>query len=290
VLGKNLVEFSVRATGLRSDKFQVNGYDRKAQQLVSSTKTISSGVNQPDSDLAASFKQPGDNLNGTAELLTTDVGAQSVDETALIASALSNQAVAAGVSAVGVVLDGTALMPGEKVKVVDAGPTSGHYHVTKVEHVYRDEFRTRIFSGERRPLSLVDTLSGAQGSAVAAPLRHYGLVVGKVTNINDDEKSGRVKVTYPGVSPLQETSWARVLCLGAGPKRGAVVLPRVDDEVLIGFEGGDINQPVVLGGLYGSKSTIPLWDVDGSGTLKETLLTTMPSRRTRWSQVVSIRP
>jgi uncharacterized protein involved in type VI secretion and phage assembly len=49
--------------------------------------------------------------------------------------------------------------------------------------------------------------------------------------------------------------------LGAGKKRGAVFVPEVGDEVLVGFENGDVRQPVVIGGLYGEKSAIPLWDV-----------------------------
>jgi uncharacterized protein involved in type VI secretion and phage assembly len=48
-----------------------------------------------------------------------------------------------------------------------------------------------------------------------------------------------------------------VLSAGAGPSRGLVVQPEVDDEVLLGFEGGDLRRPVVLGGLFSGTATLP---------------------------------
>jgi uncharacterized protein involved in type VI secretion and phage assembly len=114
----------------------------------------------------------------------------------------------------------------------------------------------------------VDTLAnggraggGAGGGALVGSLRQAALVVGEVTNINDPDRRGRVRVRFPGLSRGEESAWARVVTMGGGAKRGAVFLPEVNDEVLIGFESGDIRQPVVLGGLYGQKSDIPRWDV-----------------------------
>jgi uncharacterized protein involved in type VI secretion and phage assembly len=51
------------------------------------------------------------------------------------------------------------------------------------------------------------------------------------------------------------------MALGGGADRGMVFIPEVNDEVLVGFESGDVRQPVVLGGLYGQKFGIPTWDV-----------------------------
>ena len=42
---------------------------------------------------------------------------------------------------------------------------------------------------------------------------------------------------------------------------GSVMIPEVGDEVLVGFEHGDPRQPIILGGLFGNKSTIPDWTV-----------------------------
>jgi uncharacterized protein involved in type VI secretion and phage assembly len=42
---------------------------------------------------------------------------------------------------------------------------------------------------------------------------------------------------------------------GAGAGRGAMILPEVGDEVLVGFEQGDFDYPYVLGGLYNGRDT-----------------------------------
>jgi uncharacterized protein involved in type VI secretion and phage assembly len=90
--------------------------------------------------------------------------------------------------------------------------------------------------------------------------RIYGVVVGIVTNNNDDDKLGRVKVKFPWLSDNDESDWARIALPGAGPKAGAVFIPEVSDEVLVAFEHGDISRPFVIGGLYNGKDKPPLGD------------------------------
>ena len=69
------------------------------------------------------------------------------------------------------------------------------------------------------------------------------------------ERGGRQGTTI--MSPYQvQVSW------GGGASRGTAFLPEVNDEVLVAFEGGDPRQPVVIGGLYSSKRSIPASNVD----------------------------
>lgn len=258
-LGKNLTRFNVRASGLHADKVQVEGWDRKRQQGFTSTSKTSDGRIKPGPAMFDAFVAPGKVLTSPGTLVASRVIAQTAEEGQLAADGIRDRLVAGSVTATGTVLHGSQLVPGSKVDVTQAGPTSGTYHVSKVEHVFRVQFETRFTAGDHRPTSLVSSLT--QAAAPTTPLQHQGLLVGTVTNINDPAKSGRVKVTYPGVAQKDESAWARVLSLGAGAARGLVVLPEVGDEVLMGFESGDLRQPVVLGGLFGDKSKIPLWDV-----------------------------
>jgi uncharacterized protein involved in type VI secretion and phage assembly len=87
-----------------------------------------------------------------------------------------------------------------------------------------------------------------------------GLAVAQVTNNDDPDKVGRVKVRFPWLSDSHETDWVRVVQLGAGPDSGAVFLPEVDDEVLCGFEFGDVRRPYVIGGLFNGKDKPRLGD------------------------------
>ncbi len=93
--------------------------------------------------------------------------------------------------------------------------------------------------------------------------RVYGVVVGVVTNNQDPEKLGRVKVVYPWLSDSEESHWARVATLMAGKDRGSFYLPEVDDEVLLAFEHGDVRFPYVVGALWNGKDTPRYDNADG---------------------------
>jgi uncharacterized protein involved in type VI secretion and phage assembly len=86
-------------------------------------------------------------------------------------------------------------------------------------------------------------------------------VIGTVTNVQDPDQKGKIRVKFTGLSDQDESAWARLVSIGGGQKRGVVFIPEVGDEVLVGFENGDVRQPVVFGGLFGAKLDIPKWDV-----------------------------
>ena len=91
----------------------------------------------------------------------------------------------------------------------------------------------------------------------------YGVTVGIVTNNQDPENLGRVKVKYPWLSESAESHWARLLTPMAGKDRGIYFLPEVDDEVLLAFEQGDINFPYILGALWNGQDKPPAKNDDG---------------------------
>jgi phage protein D/phage baseplate assembly protein gpV len=254
----DLLSFSARASGQRPDAVTVDGWDRYSQEPLSATASSPRSAVLATSELAKLVEHPGAAFGGTTTLQSGAVAAQSQAEADELSSALLDRAAAASLFAVGVVTGTAHLKLGTQVRIEGAGPLSGEYPVTRVEHVFRPQigFRTRFFSGERQPASLVDTLAASSANRRPAML-HAGLVVGQVTNINDPDRRGRVKVRFPGVSSAEESNWARIVGVGGGAERGHVFVPEVDDEVLVAFEGDDVRQPVVIGGLYGSKSTIP---------------------------------
>ncbi|NTU80835.1 MAG: phage tail protein [Chloroflexales bacterium] len=102
--------------------------------------------------------------------------------------------------------------------------------------------------------------------------RFYGVVIGIVTNLNDPDKLGRVKLKLPWLDDQAETTWARVAAPLAGSARGLATLPEVGDEVLVAFEHGDIAFPYVLGGLWNGKDAPP--PVVDNGKVKVRSITT----------------
>ncbi|HYH84236.1 MAG TPA: phage baseplate assembly protein V [Pyrinomonadaceae bacterium] len=83
-----------------------------------------------------------------------------------------------------------------------------------------------------------------------------GIIIGLVTDLNDPEKLGRVKVKYPTLAD-QESDWARLVTPMAGKDRGQFFRPEVGDEVLVAFELGDVRRPYVLGSLWSQTDTPP---------------------------------
>jgi uncharacterized protein involved in type VI secretion and phage assembly len=80
--------------------------------------------------------------------------------------------------------------------------------------------------------------------------RFYGIGTGIVTDVVDPLLQGRIKVKLPWFKGDEDTAWARVVSPSAGKKRGIYFIPKVDDEVLVAFEQGDIEHPYIIGSLW----------------------------------------
>lgn len=91
----------------------------------------------------------------------------------------------------------------------------------------------------------------------------YGVTVGLVTNNQDPDGLGRVKVKFPWLSATEESYWARVLTPMAGNNRGIYFLPEVNDEVLVAFEQGNMAFPYILGSLWNGIDKPPGKNDDG---------------------------
>lgn len=97
----------------------------------------------------------------------------------------------------------------------------------------------------------------------AKSMRSLAIAVGLVTNNQDPDGLGRVKVKYPWLGDNDESYWARLVVPMAGNDRGTWFLPEVDDEVLLGFEQGSIDHPYVLGALWNGVDKPPDSNQDG---------------------------
>jgi uncharacterized protein involved in type VI secretion and phage assembly len=82
-------------------------------------------------------------------------------------------------------------------------------------------------------------------------------LVGIVTDNEDPQGWGRVKVKFPTLTEDHASNWARMVSMGAGANRGFDCLPEIDDEVLVAFEHGDIHRPYILGGVWNGEDTPP---------------------------------
>ena len=78
--------------------------------------------------------------------------------------------------------------------------------------------------------------------------RVSGVMVGIVAKNYHPDMGGRVCVTIPTRDgEANELQWARLAMPSSGKKWGHYFLPEVGDQVLLAFEGGNIEKPYVIG-------------------------------------------
>lgn len=116
-------------------------------------------------------------------------------------------------------------------------------------------------------MNFFDVLMDTEGREAQAS-RVAGVVIGIVTNNQDPDGLGRVKVKFPWLSDADESGWARVAAPMAGKGRGIYFLPEVDDEVLVAFEHGDVRFPYVVGSLWNGKDAPPAKNDDGKNNIR----------------------
>lgn len=142
---------------------------------------------------------------------------------------------------------------GRVVDLKDLGNYSGQYYITETRHHYYEKVYSTDFTvrglRDGSLLSLLTPKTRLQPGQT--------LIVGIVTNNKDPKGWGRVKVRLPTLTEEHESNWARIVALGAGHKRGLDWLPEVEDEVLVGFEHGDIHRPYVIGGVWNGQDKPP---------------------------------
>jgi phage protein D len=128
---------------------------------------------------------------------------------------------------------------------------SGPHYVTAARHRFSaDGYLTEFQLGS--PPALVPPSPGRTAPPAA------GLALGVVEALDDPESLNRVKVRLPWRADAGDGVWARPASVDAGDGYGAVLVPDVGQEVLVGFVDGDPATPVVLGSLYNGSQQPPV--------------------------------
>jgi len=87
--------------------------------------------------------------------------------------------------------------------------------------------------------------------------RIAGVVVGLVSDLDDPDGLGRIRVRFPWMANEPQSNWARVASIMASNELGAFFMPRVGDEALVAFEQGDIGRPYIVGYLWSGENGVP---------------------------------
>ncbi|MCB1947711.1 MAG: hypothetical protein H6940_06625 [Burkholderiales bacterium] len=158
------------------------------------------------------------------------------------------------------------LIPGGAVQVSGASSSlEGRYVLTEIYHSISPD---KGFISEIN--TAVPTIIPAQKKAST------NATVGIVSQVNDPDNLGRIKVSLPTYNDI-ETDWLEVLIPGAGAGKGQLILPDVGDNVLLLFVNEKPAQPIVLGGLYG-ENPLPGSVID-QGAVKQFVTQTAGKQR-----------
>jgi type VI secretion system secreted protein VgrG len=84
------------------------------------------------------------------------------------------------------------------------------------------------------------------------------LVVGKAGEEIDVDEQGRICVQFYWDRKKKPSRRVRVAQFWAGNQRGALFLPRIGDEVMVQYEEGDPDRPIVVGSVFNGTNEISL--------------------------------
>lgn len=88
----------------------------------------------------------------------------------------------------------------------------------------------------------------------------YGVYPAIVTDLVDPDGRGRIEVRFPflGTDGDRDVrAWA-VLCTPyADDNQGLAILPEVDSQVVVAFEGGNLRRPYIVGSAWNGTTTLP---------------------------------
>jgi len=207
-----------------------------------------------------------------AQDLVTDRTVRSQREADQLAQAVADRLAGHYIEAEGTCGGNPAIRAGAALHLRAVGNRfGGTYFVTAATHLYNghEGYGTQFSVSGHQPATLLNLLQAPREVAPATS----GLLIGLVTDNQDPQGQGRVKVLFPSLSHDHASNWARVVAPGAGDERGIAFLPEVNDEVLVGFEQGDLHYPYVLGGLWNGRDELPSKvDRPGSGGVKKRVI------------------
>jgi type VI secretion system secreted protein VgrG len=240
-----------RGRSVESGVFKLNDYD----------------YNKPPKNLLANSEKPGGYAHDSMEMYDyigeyseLDIGNKLAQVEAEAAQSLDDRRTGTG--------SALSLLPGGLVTLQDhnVGAENQEYLVVACSHFFQaQQYRSGGGSGgasyagnfeftpsSRQFRAELDTerpcISGYQSA----------LVVGKQGEEIDVDDQGRITVQFYWDRKKKPSRRVRVAQLWAGKTRGNWFVPRIGDEVLIHYEEGDPDRPIVVGSVYNDDNKLKL--------------------------------
>jgi Rhs element Vgr protein len=258
VLGKelNTLDFSLN---LKAPAFKYVTYDYMNAKCVETSTDNSTGKSQQNEIGKFAFDQSAKRFNQNVvqnyphlNIAPANYGKAQKNSVEIEASAIS-----LGMSGIEATGENTGLVPGTKIKVRALKTESsgvvdyGEYLINSIEHRcdnllnYENHFKAIPVEAK------VPDYSNPEAVPYSEPQSAI------VKDNKDPEKLGRVRVNFFWQENNQMSPWIRAVNPYSANERGFYFIPEIEDEVLVGFEGGDAEKPYIIGSLYHGKNKPP---------------------------------
>ncbi len=261
--GKNLSSFSPRlSTSGKSGIQIIRGYDYKlAQNIVTILPLIALDPTNLDNIIERLGSTFIDQLLQLGRHVVRNQPVNNYLDAAVLAKSILLQLLQGLYEASGNCIGIPELRARDTVEIRGVGKRfSGRYILSSVTHTIDGSgYRTRFEVFQQYTSSILKSLRKkiAESSSPNKQEKITGVFVGKVLNNIDPLNLGRIQVAFPDISDFNCSSWARIATMMAGANEGSYFLPDIGDEVLVSFEKGDINTPVIVGGLWNGLARPP---------------------------------
>jgi len=276
--GDNLIEFNARLTTSRQvSEVEVRAWDPQARREIVGRAdrpqgTPEIGENRQGGQIASqAFGQSGREI-----VVNRPVSTQA--EADALAQSLLDEVGDSFIQADGVCGGNPGICAGAMVELQGLSRRfNGRYRISHALQRYDARgYSTRFTISGRNDNTLGGMISRAQSGGSSSGSNgggssggNHSVVVGIVTNNQDPDGLGRVKLRFPWLDENTESNWARLATPMAGGDRGMVFIPEVNDEVIVAFEQGDMNRPYVLGSLWNGEDTPPETNSDGRNNIRK---------------------
>jgi type VI secretion system secreted protein VgrG len=158
---------------------------------------------------------------------------------------------------------------GHKFTLKNHFDADGSYVITSVEH--KSSIEGTYVQGEKQGSVYANTFHCIPAALPFRPQRvtpkarvdgtQTAVVVGPSGEEIFTDKYGRVKVQFfwdrQGKNDANSSCWIRVGTLWGGKQWGGIHIPRIGQEVIVAFEEGDPDQPIVVGSVYNADQMPP---------------------------------
>ncbi|TLX71654.1 type VI secretion system tip protein VgrG [Labilibacter sediminis] len=255
ILGKDLDTFDY-SINLKAPGVKYVSYDYMSAKSIETKTEKTSGKNQQNEPGKYTFDQSEKHFSYQTifDYQHLNVNANNYTKAQKDTIELSASARALDMSAISGNSENMNLTPGSKISITALKTESngdvsyGDYIITSVQHKcdnllnYKNKFIAIPAEAKIPPYTNPNSYPVCETQSAV------------VKDNRDPEKLGRIQVQFFWQGNGNATPWIRLVTPYSGAERGFYFIPEIDDEVLIGFEGGDAERPYVIGSLYHGKN------------------------------------